>query len=214
MNNKIHLYSASPRRKELLKKLVGKNFVVRENNFKESNSLSGQEIREYEKLIRDTDRESSNLIATTLKNAHGKAREALKSSGGKQIKRQLAGLILTADSLVSCNGEIIGKPRDLEEARHFLRRLSGQTIVAVTAFMLIDEKSRKELLDYELTLVYMDQFSRELIDSYVRSREPLGKAGGFSIQGRGVVLIKRIEGDFYNVVGLPLFRLGKALGEF
>ena len=203
---KVYLCSLSPRRKELLSKLIGDNFVVMPSNYQETNFLSKQEIKKYRDKVRKTDLKLENIIVTTLKNTEGKA-----LSAAKEISE---GIIITADSLVSCQGKIMGKPRDLEEARVFLQTFSGKKIEAVSSFCVYDAQSKKFFLDYEATKVYMDDFSEQVIDYYVRSQEPLGKAGGFSIQGLGSILIKKIDGDFHNVVGLPLFRLNKSLVEF
>lgn len=116
-------------------------------------------------------------------------------------------LILAADTIVVKDGEIMGKPCDREDAVEMLRRLSGGEHQVITGVCLIDVAGRRELVDSEVTTVYFRQLSELEISRYVDSGEPFDKAGGYGIQGLGGVLVSRIEGCFYNVVGLPLSKL-------
>jgi septum formation protein len=115
-------------------------------------------------------------------------------------------LVLGADTDVALDGDILGKPRDEEAAGRFLARLSGRTHEVVGGIALVE---RGELLAtaVERTRVTFRSLDRRTLDWYVRSREWEGRAGGYAIQGRGAVLITGIQGDYLNVVGLPLARL-------
>ena len=98
-----------------------------------------------------------------------------------------------------------------EKAEEMLEKLSGKKIQVITGLTVLDLDSGKEISESESTNVWMAKISKEQISAYVRTGEPLDKAGAFAAQGKGAVLVERIEGDFFNAVGLPLFRLGKIL---
>jgi septum formation protein len=111
-------------------------------------------------------------------------------------------LVLGADTIVVLDGEILGKPRDEQQAREYLGRLSGRTHEVVGGVVLV---GRGDLVD--VTEVDFAPLDRTTVEWYVRSREWEGRAGGYAIQGRGAALVTGIRGDYLNVVGLPLARL-------
>ena len=111
-------------------------------------------------------------------------------------------LILGADTVVICGKEILGKPRDQQEARRMLMLLSGRSHKVVTGVALV--KGAKEISAREETTVWMHPLGEEEIDAYISTGEPMDKAGSYAIQGRGAVFVHKIEGCFFNVVGLPL----------
>lgn len=122
-------------------------------------------------------------------------------------------IVIGADTVVVLNGKILGKPRSAEEARAMLEQLSGRTHAVITGIALIrlpDEAARQEL---ETTQVTFAPMTEEDISSYVATGEPFDKAGGYAIQGRGGRHITRIEGGYFNVVGLPLGKLYGLLKE-
>ena len=119
--------------------------------------------------------------------------------------------VLAADTIVSVNGEVLGKPRDTKDACCMLRRYSGREIQVYTAIFLADSKS--VITGYEKTKVCFSKLSELDISSYINSGEPLDKAGAFGIQGLGAQYIESIEGCYYNVVGLPLALLRKLFSE-
>lgn len=123
------------------------------------------------------------------------------------------GLVLGADTIVAINGQVLGKPRHPEEAACMLRQLAGRTHKVFTGLTLIDVSQDHSLSDFVVTLVKMRSFSQEEIDWYVATGEPMDKAGAYGIQSKGAVLIERIEGCFYNVVGLPLAKLVQMLHD-
>ncbi len=115
-------------------------------------------------------------------------------------------LLITADTIVVLDGEIMGKPGSEDDALEMLTRLSGRCHEVITAVCLRTRAGGCEVED-ETTRVYFRPLSKEEILSYIASGEPADKAGAYGIQGQGGLLIERIEGCFFNVVGLPISRL-------
>ncbi|WP_340818302.1 Maf family nucleotide pyrophosphatase [Methanolobus sp. WCC4] len=184
----IILASASERRKELLAQLIGRDFEVRVSSYAEG-TVDG-------------------LDPTELVMHHSREK-ALDVAGGFK-----EGIIISADTVVICDDKVLGKPEDEEDARTMLSMISGKDIKAVTGLTVLDVASGKLITEHEMTVVRMREMSGKLIDAYVNTGEPMGKAGAFAIQGKGAILVERIEGDFFNVVGLPLFRLSGMLEGF
>jgi septum formation protein len=122
-------------------------------------------------------------------------------------------LILGCDTLVVLEKKKLGKPISGEEALKMLRDLSGKTHRVLTGLYLLDSESGKFCEAVEETQVKMRAFSDEEAHNYVKTREPLDKAGAYGIQGEGGRLVQSIEGDFYNVVGLPLKALSMLLAK-
>jgi septum formation protein len=124
------------------------------------------------------------------------------------------GLVIGADTIVVCQGEILGKPRDRREAQEFLLRLAGRRHRVITGVAVVEaETGRAEVATAE-TVVRMRAFDAGEASAYVATGEPLDKAGAYAIQGRGALLIEGIEGDYTNVVGLPLTTLAALLQRF
>lgn len=121
-------------------------------------------------------------------------------------------LILGADTAVICDGIIMGKPRDTSDAVRMLNMLSGKEHRVLTAVALMEEGRTK--VEQEETRVFFREIEQEEIDAYVASREPWDKAGGYGIQEKGAVFVKRIEGCYFNVVGLPIALLVKMLKDY
>jgi septum formation protein len=115
-------------------------------------------------------------------------------------------LVLGADTVVAAGGEILGKPADEAQARAYLERLGGRTHAVVGGFA-IAEDGRVVVAGVERTLVSFRPLTPELLDWYVATGEWEGRAGGYAIQGAGAALVTGVEGDYLNVVGLPLARL-------
>ena len=140
--------------------------------------------------------------------AEAKARAAAESSGEKN-----PAIIIGADTAVELDGEIFGKPRDAADAREMLSYLSGRTHYVVTGIYVLRLPDGAARSVVETTAVIFARLDQKEIDAYVASGEPLDKAGGYAIQGRAGRYIPRIEGCYFNVVGLPLARLYALLGE-
>ena len=125
------------------------------------------------------------------------------------VAREVEGLIITDDTVVLCAGEILGKPEDEEDALRMLRLLSGSTHEVLTALVLKDRDAVWHRV--VTTVVEFETIPEPWLAAYVQSGEPFGKAGACSVQGRAACWVKRMEGDFYNVVGLPLNALWQGL---
>jgi septum formation protein len=184
---RIILASRSPRREQLLKQL-GLRFEVVIKDFDESypENLSGEGIAVYL--------------------AGKKARSFRNEISDNEI-------IITADTIVWCNDRVLGKPEDKEEARQMLRDLSGNTHEVITGVSLLS--ASKEKTFSVSTKVTFDDISDEEIDYYIERFSPYDKAGAYGIQEWiGLAACSRIEGSYFNVVGLPVQRLYKELQLF
>ena len=129
------------------------------------------------------------------------------------VARVKNGIIIGADTIVVQDGKIFGKPKNFQEAQRMLRRLSRKPQWLYTGIAIIDKDKRKTKLGYEKTKVYMDKLTDREINNYFARVSPQNFAGSFDIQGKGAFFIRRIEGCFYNVVGLPLRRLYRMFKE-
>ncbi|HJZ69923.1 MAG TPA: Maf family protein [Blastocatellia bacterium] len=130
-------------------------------------------------------------------------------------RKRDAGLIIGADTVVVLDGRLMGKPENEEQAKQMLRQLSGKWHAVMTGVALYDAASRREVADYDKTLVKFARLSEREIDWYVGTGEPMDKAGAYGIQGLGALLVDEIAGNYYNVVGLPIplvYRLARRLG--
>ena len=166
--SKIFLASGSPRRKELLKQ-IGLKFKVLSNDYQEDMTL---------------DMKPANL-ATFL--SEGKA-----MSVADKIKE---GIIIAADTFVVLNDEILGKPHTPSKAKETLTKISGQVLFVITGLTVYNTSNKQKISKAVKSKIFMKNISKEEIDSYIASGEPLDKAGAFAVQGRGAVFIKKIEGD-------------------
>ena len=184
---KIILASASPRRKEILRK-TGLNFSVCTSDYKEDINLS----LKPRALAKFLSRKKAETVAYKYKNA----------------------IIIAADTLIVFKNRLLGKPHTDKEAEKMLNMLNGKAHSVITGFTIMDTASKKILSRSVETKVYFKKLGRKEINAYVRSKEPLDKAGAYAIQGLGSVFIERIDGDFLNVVGLPLRALTECLKKF
>lgn len=173
----IILASASPRRKEILE-LANLKFDVMPSD--------AQEI---------TTKTAPNEVVMEL--ASIKAKDIYKKS-------EKQSMIVGADTVVAYQGQILGKPTDEADAKRMLTMLSGQTHEVYTGVCVIEDGKTKTF--YEETKVTFYEISDEQIDRYIKTGEPMDKAGSYGIQGKAAVFIKGIEGDYYNVVGFPIAR--------
>jgi len=129
-------------------------------------------------------------------------------------ERHAHAIIIGADTVIELDGAILGKPESPAAATDMLARLAGQFHRLVTGIALVDSDDSHSYCGVETTLVHIRHLTAAQIRSYVASGEPIGKSGSYDIQGRGAMIIDRIEGDFSNVVGLPLAHLSHALEVF
>ncbi len=126
----------------------------------------------------------------------------------------VASLVLGADTVVAIDQELLGKPSDRGDAARMLRRLSGRTHRVITGICLVRPPDRVEATDQETTLVTFRALDEEEIGSHIESGEPFDKAGAYAIQGLASKFVTRIEGCYFNVVGLPVPRLAHLLKRF
>ena len=136
--------------------------------------------------------------------AAAKAEEVAPQAGENDV-------VVAADTIVWFEGEAFGKPHSKEQARQMLRRLSGNTHHVYTGVAVL--RGGVERLGYECTAVHFRDVSDEEIERYIHSGEPMDKAGAYGAQGLGALFVRGIEGDFFNVMGLPLCRLDAMLKE-
>lgn len=181
---KLVLASHSPRRRQLLKTL-GIDFIAAESGFKEIEHDSGSP----EQQVQD--------------NALGKARAV--------FPHYTNALIIGADTVVVYRQRILGKPKNMDEAIACLQLLQGKTHAVYTGLALINTKENATRSDYVKTLVTMRALNDMEIRSYLSRINPLDKAGAYAIQGAGSVVVKRISGCYYNVVGFPIAKLEEML---
>ncbi len=127
--------------------------------------------------------------------------------------RRDSGLVVGADTVVVLGERVLGKPADGGEAAEMLRALSGRTHQVITGVAVANAATGRAVSDAVVTAVTFAVLSEDIIARYVATGEPLDKAGAYGIQGFGSLLIERIEGCYFNVVGLPLRRLAELLGE-
>lgn len=125
----------------------------------------------------------------------------------KEIEHNHKGLIIAADTIVVLNNRIIGKPRDPEHAFETLKQLSGKKHTVITGITVIDSETGKTITDSESTDVWITKLKDSEIKMYLDTFEPHDKAGAYAAQGKGALLVEKVEGDFFNVVGLPVFKL-------
>jgi septum formation protein len=124
-----------------------------------------------------------------------------------------AALVIGADTAVVCEGVILGKPASASDARNMLEKLSGRTHKVVSGLAVLRLPERTLRVELETTRVCLAPLNEREIEEYVASGEPLDKAGGYGVQGRAGQFVTRIEGCYFNVVGLPLARLYRLMGD-
>ena len=181
---KLVLASRSPRRRQLLKTL-GINFIAAKSGFHEidhADSTPGQHVQD---------------------NALGKARAAAAPHKNA--------LIIGADTVVVYRQRVLGKPKNMAEAIEYLQLLQGKTHAVYTGLGIIDTKENITVVDFEKTLVTMRSLNEREIRAYLSRIKPLDKAGAYAIQGAGAIIVEKISGCYYNVVGFPLAKLEEML---
>lgn len=184
---RIILASASPRRAQLLK-LIGLEFEVVQSNCDES----GESYTFPEVQVLELSERKASMVAEQVED----------------------GLIVGVDTVVALGDKIFGKPKDKSAAQEMLGQLSGQTHTVYTGFTLIDQPSGWLHSDYERTEVVFRKIDDAEISRYVETESPLDKAGAYGIQDKSAVFVSKVNGCFYNVVGLPVTKFYVALRDF
>lgn len=134
-----------------------------------------------------------------------------KAAAALAISPEENALVLAADTVVSLDGEILGKPHSEEEARQMLKRLSGRSHTVCTGVTVANRV--KSVTAVEVTAVHMREIRPEEIDAYVASGDPMDKAGAYGIQGKAGIFVSGIDGDYFNIVGLPVCLVGNILSK-
>lgn len=184
---RLVLASGSPRKKEILSKL-GLPFEVMPSSYEEDMTAMPDQL-ELAKFL-----------------SLGKARDVAQRIAGEAV-------VIGADTFISLDNKFLGKPRNADEAKSMLQRLSGRTHEIITGVALIDTSANREINEAFVSKVTMRQISPEEIEGYIKTGEPLDKAGAYAIQERGAVFVSRIDGDFFTVMGLPLYFVAQKLKE-
>ena len=127
--------------------------------------------------------------------------------------RQKSDLVISADTIVVLDNTVLGKPKDEIEARKMITSLSGRTHQVITGISLINLDNNKKIIDYVISNVKFKNLSEEDINDYIRTKESLDKAGAYGIQGYGALLVEEIQGDYFNIVGLPISKLSDLLKD-
>ena len=191
---KFILASNSPRRKELLS-MIGLEFEVKPANIDENIT----DYFDFSDYVMKLSKQKAEFIAEDLQ----------KTNSGERY------IILAADTIVVINGQVLKKPLDYKEAFEMLSLLSNNTHEVYTGFCLINSETKKIVTDFEVTEVTFRKLSDIEIDDYIKTGSPMDKAGAYGIQeDLGAVFVSRINGDYYNVVGLPLQNLYVSLMSF
>lgn len=183
-STRVILASQSPRRIELLKKVVTHfeifSITIDENNHDQLPPLE---------LVKRLALQKAEAVVPHFQN----------------------GFVIGADSVVVLEDEILGKPVDAADSARMLRLLSGKQHQVYTGFSIINIRDKKSISDYEVTDVRFRELDSREIDAYIDSGQPLDKAGSYGIQDDGAVFVHSISGCYYNVVGLPVTKLYLAL---
>lgn len=183
---KIILASASPRRKQILENTKLK-FSIEKSNINE---------------VFFENETPQNMV---MRLAYEKAFDIAKYNQDK--------LIIGADTIVVLDDRVLGKPKDEQEAYDMIKNLSNKTHKVITGISLINLSLNKIVKDYVVSYVTFKNLSEDSIKDYISTKESLDKAGAYGIQGYGALLVDHIEGDYFNIVGLPISRLSDLLKE-
>jgi len=198
LSPRIYLASRSPRRRELLHQIhVNFELLVfrggeRADADVAEDALPGEPALDYVRRV-----------------------ARIKALGGAErvfLRRLVQHPVLAADTTLELDGEIIGKPRDAQDAAAILRRLSGRTHRVLTAVAVADEDRLEETLS--ASEVSFRELADEEIRRYVLTGEPMDKAGAYGIQGRAALFVSEIRGSYTGIMGLPLYETGILLGRF
>lgn len=213
MKKHVILGSASPRRRELLEQ-IGIEFEIAISDAEEYYKSTVPEEIVKELALMKAENVAGELRRKENASKNESVKHTYESDEGVHEVQLCNKVILGADTIVVCDGEILGKPSDEEAAFSMLKRLQGRMHQVYTGVAVLDfdENGKHHLIDHtEETKVYVHEMTDEEIRCYIASGDPLDKAGAYGIQGRFAAFIDRIEGDYYNVVGLPVAYLYQQL---
>ncbi len=187
MASNLILASGSPRREELLKKL-GLNFTAVPSKIDEDKFSKLKPVDLVQELAIAKTEEVAELVEDTV--------------------------IIGADTIVVYEGEVLGKPVDRDDAERMLNHLQGKKHSVLTGLAVLATGTGEIRVDYDHTDVYMRKLTAKEITGYVKSGEPMDKAGAYGIQGLGGIFVERIDGSYFTVMGLPIHKLVLMLRDF
>lgn len=190
---KIVLASSSPRRSQLLTQ-IGLNFEVIEPDIDETDGIN----LEASQLVKFLAYEKAHFVAKNI---------------SKNFQKDEKCLVIGADTIVK-KERILGKPQNSQEAFEMLKHIQGSWHKVLTGIAVIDAATMKGISDFEITDVKMKELTDSTIKAYIDTKEPLDKAGAYGIQGLGSIFVEKINGCYFNVVGLPLAKLDTLLRKF
>lgn len=185
----IVLASKSPRRQELLKRIVD-DFKIIESDFNEDTVSFNGDVEEYVKLL-----------------ARGKALAVKEKIDNSSV-------IIGVDTVVYYNNKILGKPKNYDDAYSMLSALSGNTHKVYSGVCIVNAENLNIESFVCETKVKFSKLTHNQIDRYIKSKEPMDKAGAYGIQGLGGVFVEKIDGCYYNVMGLPINKLNVYLSSY
>ena len=198
MSKHLILGSASPRRRELLS-LITEDFTVR--------------LADIDERALENDLEQRHVPACEVSEELASAKAHAVFEMLDQDSRA-SSVVIGADTSVILDDVIYGKPESKEDAKRMLTNLSGRKHVVATGVSLVFEGGEKRFTDVSLVEFYpLDDYQKNVIERYIESGDPMDKAGAYGIQTGGALLVRGIEGDFLNVVGLPVARLARELSS-
>ena len=183
----LYLASKSPRRREILE-TMGITFEL----------VSG----DCPEIVNDWERPDQVVMSIALQKG---------LSAAKQFNQ--GELIISADTIVVSEGRILGKPKDREDAFKVLKDLSGKGHEVMTAFSIIEAGTFNKVVEYVVTEVTFKDYDDDFINWYLDSGEPFDKAGAYGIQAKGALMVEKIDGDYFNVVGFPISKIVDVLKE-
>ena len=183
---KIILASSSPRRKEILENANVKFDIIKS---------------EIDEVILDNELPSQVVMRLAFEKCIDIATKHREC------------LVIGADTVVVLDDVILGKPKDIDEAIEMITQLSGKTHQVITGISLINLSANKKIIDYVVSNVKFKDLSAKDIKDYIQTNESLDKAGAYGIQGYGALLVEEIQGDYFNIVGLPISRLSDLLKQ-
>ena len=181
---KIILASSSPRRAELIK-IISDKVTICPSNFDESSIKYDGDVVKYIRRL-----------------SYEKA---------KEVSERKEGIIIGCDTIVFFKDKVLEKPKDRKEAIDFLKSLSGNVHYVYSGYTIIDKNNNYNKFNYCKTAVKFYDLSEEEIEKYISTEEYIDKAGGYGIQGKGALLVEKIEGDYFNIVGIPISLLYREL---
>ncbi|WP_282941271.1 Maf family protein [Paenibacillus sp. RC67] len=189
VQKKLILASSSPRRQELIRSLQ----------------------LPYEIRVSDVNEDTEPGLRPDEIVEQLSSRKALAVCEMYKKEHRTDGIVIGSDTIVVVDGEVLGKPKDKQDAFRMLNSLQGRKHEVFTGVACIDLSTGQQLVSHHVTSVYMKTLTPTQIERYIDTGEPMDKAGSYGIQGLGATIIERIDGDYFNVVGLPVSLLSDLL---